>query len=382
MMEPVIRAAVERGASDIHVKGGDFVRARITGKLMPLTKQKLTPDQARTFALSVLPNERVREQIDNLQDFDCSWGIDGLTRFRVNVMRQRGSFNVILRVIPYNAPTLEGLGLPAVLSTIADSERGLILVTGVTGSGKSSTMAAMLQHMNNHSYRHIVTLEDPIEFLHRDNLCSISQREIGTDTESFYRGLRAALRQDPDVIQIGEMRDAETIDIALKAAETGHLVISTLHTKDATSTVARLISAFPAEEQQTVRYRLADALDAVISQRLLPRRGAKGRVVAAEVMRSTGAIRDCIQEEAKTSEIRDYIAAGRDTYQMQTFDQHLAELVRQGAVDFGVARAAASNPSDFELQARLSAGGMPDDAAPSGGGGMDGFMPGGFGDGR
>ena len=378
MLEPVIRAAVERGASDIHVKGGDFVRARITGKLMPLTRQKLTPDQARAFALTVLPNDRVREQVDSLQDFDCSWGVDGLTRFRVNVMRQRGSFNVILRVIPYNVPTLEELGLPPVLATIAEAERGLILVTGVTGSGKSSTMAAMIQHMNHHSFRHIVTLEDPIEFLHRDHHCSISQREIGSDTESFYRGLRAALRQDPDVIQIGEMRDAETIDIALKAAETGHLVISTLHTKDAASTIARLISAFPAEEQQTIRYRLADALDAVISQRLLPRRDRKGRVVAAEIMRSTGAIQDCIREEAKTSEIPDYVAAGRDTYHMQTFDQHLAELVRQGAVDFGVARAAATNPSDFELQARLSAGGVPGavESPPAAGGGMEGFVSG------
>jgi len=379
MMEPVIRAAVERGASDIHLKGGDFVRARITGKLAPLTKQRLTPDQAREFVLTVLPNDRVRAEIDNLQDFDCSWGIDGLTRFRVNVMRQRGSFNVILRVIPFDVPTLETLGLPAVVSQIASAERGLVLVTGVTGSGKSSTMAAMIQHMNQSSHRHIVTLEDPIEFLHRDHLCSVSQREIGSDTESFHRGLRSALRQDPDVIQIGEMRDAETIDIALKAAETGHLVISTLHTKDATSTVARLISAFPAEEQQTVRYRLADALDAVISQRLLPRSDRTGRVVAAEILRNTGAIQDCIRDEAKTSEIKDYVAAGRDTYHMQTFDQHLADLVRQGAVDFGVARAAASNPSDFELQARLSAGGVPPAGArtASGDGGMmEGFSSG------
>ncbi|HYJ77977.1 MAG TPA: ATPase, T2SS/T4P/T4SS family, partial [Longimicrobiaceae bacterium] len=203
-MESVIRAAVERGASDIHVKGGDFIRARISGKLTPLTKQKLPPDQARAFALRVLPNDRVRGEIDSLQDYDCSWGIDGLTRFRVNIMRQRGSFNVILRVIPYNAPTLESLGLPAVLAKIALAERGLILVTGVTGSGKTSTMAGMVQEMNQHTYRHIVTLEDPIEFLHRDNLCSVSQREIGSDTESFHRGLRAALRQDPDVILVGE----------------------------------------------------------------------------------------------------------------------------------------------------------------------------------
>ncbi len=379
MMEPVIRAAVERGASDIHVKGGDFVRARIAGKLTPLTKQKLTPEQSRAFALAVLPTERAREQIDTLQDYDCSWGIDGLTRFRVNVMKQRGSFNVILRVVPYDVPTLEFLGLPEVVRQVAAAERGLVLVTGVTGSGKSSTMAGMIQHMNHHSHRHIVTLEDPIEFLHRDNLCSVSQREIGSDTESFQRGLRAALRQDPDVIQIGELRDPETIDTALKAAETGHLVISTLHTKEATSTVARLISAFPPEEQQTVRYRLAEALHAVISQRLLPRADRKGRVVAVEVLLNTAAIADCIRDESRTAEIRDHMAGGVDTYGMQTFDQHLARLVQQGVVDFNVARAAATNPSDFELQARLSAGGMPAQPPPSMGM-MDGLVPGGFGE--
>ena len=373
-IEAVIRAAVERGASDIHVKGGDFVRARITGKLMPITKQKLAPDQARTFARSVLPNDRVRSQLDTLQDFDCSWGIDGLTRFRVNVMRQRGSFNIILRVIPYDPPTLEQLGLPPIVQQIAMAERGLVLVTGVTGSGKSSTMAGMVQHMNGLTHRHVVTLEDPIEFLHRDNSCSISQREIGADTESFQRGLRAALRQDPDVIQIGEMRDAETIDTALKAAETGHLVMSTLHTKEATSTIARLISAFPPEEQQTVRYRVAESLHAVISQRLLPRADRRGRVVAVEILLNTAAIQDCIRDETRTTEIRDHIAAGRDTYGMQTFDQHLAELVRAGTVDFNVARAAASNPSDFELSARLGSGGS---GAVSHGSGMDGLIPGG-----
>jgi len=222
-----------------------------------------------------------------------------------------------------------------------------------------------------------VTLEDPIEYLHEDKASIINQREIGSDTESFHRGLRSALRQDPDVIQIGEMRDAETIDTALKAAETGHLVISTLHTKEATSTVARLISAFPPEEQQTVRYRLAEALHAVISQRLLPRADKQGRVVAVEVLLNTAAIADCIRDEAHTAEIRDYIAAGGDTYGMQTFDQHLAELVRRGTIDFNVARAAASNPSDFELAARLGAA-----PAPVSGGMMEGLMPGGFGEGR
>ncbi len=353
-METIIQTAVQRGASDIHIKGGDFVRARINGALVPLTKQKLTPEHSRAFALKVLPTDRVRQTIEDLQDYDCSWGLAGVGRFRVNVMRQRGSFNIILRVIPYEVPTLDKLGLPGVVERIALAERGLILVTGVTGSGKSSTLAAMIQHMNIHTRRHIVTLEDPIEFLHRDQNCSVSQREVGSDTESFRRGLRAALRQDPDVIQIGEMRDAETIDIALKAAETGHLVVSTLHTKDATNTVGRLISSFPPEEQHTVRLRLADALYAVISQRLLPRKGGKGRAVAAEVMVRSGTIEDCIRDAEKTAEIRDHIAAGRETYGMQTFDQHLADLVRSGDVDFATAREAASNPSDFELKARLA----------------------------
>jgi twitching motility protein PilT len=385
-MEDVIKHAVERGASDIHVKGGDHVRARINGALVPITKQKLTPAQSKAFALHVLPNEEAKAGIEQLQDYDTSWGIDGLTRFRVNIMRQRGSFNIILRVVPYDVPTLDKLGLPEVVARIALAERGLILVTGVTGSGKSSTMAAMIQHMNQNSRRHIVTLEDPIEFLHRDGHCSISQREVGSDTESFRRGLRAALRQDPDVIQIGEMRDSETIDIALKAAETGHLVISTLHTKDATNTIARLISAFPPEEQQTVRHRLADALHAVISQRLLPKKGG-GRALAAEVLLRTGTIEDCIRDEARTTEIRDYIEEGTDTYGMQTFDQHLARLVQSDAVDFKVAREAASNPGDFDLKIRLasptghapaSTGDTGGGASESGTGGMmEGFTTGG-----
>ncbi|MBD0318971.1 MAG: Flp pilus assembly complex ATPase component TadA, partial [Gemmatimonadetes bacterium] len=196
-MEQIIRGAVERGASDIHIRGGDVVRARIGGKLLPLTKQKLSPEQARAFVLTVVASPGMRDRIDLIQDYDCSWGVHGVGRFRVNVMKQRGSFVVVLRVIPYEIPTLDKLGLPAVVSKIALAERGLILVTGVTGSGKSSTLAAMIQHMNIHTRRHIVTLEDPIEFLHRDQNCSVSQREVGSDTESFRRGLRAALRQDP-----------------------------------------------------------------------------------------------------------------------------------------------------------------------------------------
>jgi twitching motility protein PilT len=356
-MEKIIEAAIERGASDIHIKAGDVFRARINGQLIPLTKQRLTPEQTRSIALKLIPHEHDRERIDTLQDYDCSWGIPGLGRFRVNLLRQRGSFMIVMRVIPFDIPTFEQLGLPRVVADIASQERGLILVTGVTGSGKSSTQAAMLGYMNQHMRRHVVTLENPIEFLHRDANCSFTQREVGMDTESFRVGLRAALRQDPDVVLIGEMRDSESIDIALKAAETGHLVISTVHTRDAASTISRLVAVFPRDEQQMVRLRLADSLQAVISQRLLPKKDGKSRVLAAEVMVVTGTIRDCISDPERLSEIRDHIAAGRVTYGMQTFDQHLMELVRNDIVDYAIAKAAATNPGDFELQAQMFDGG-------------------------
>lgn len=349
-MESVIRAAVERGASDIHIKGGDFIRARISGKLTPLTKQKLPPDQARAFTLKVLPNDRVREQIDSLQDFDCSWGIDGLTRFRVNVMRQRGSFNVILRVIPYNAPTLEGLGLPAVLSKIALAERGMILVTGVTGSGKSSTMAAMVQEMNQKSYRHIVTLEDPIEFLHRDLKSMVSQREVGADTLSFHDALRHVLRQDPDVIMLGEIRDRPSMETVLKAADTGHMVMSTLHTTDAAQTINRIISFFPPHQHAEIRAVVANALKAIVSLRLIPRHDRPGRVPAAEVLVNSATISELIRGGEALHTIPDHIAEGRVSYGMQTFDQSLLELYRKGWISYEWAMHYASNPSEFALR--------------------------------
>ncbi|HYW08241.1 MAG TPA: ATPase, T2SS/T4P/T4SS family, partial [Longimicrobium sp.] len=220
-VQRIIQTAVQRGASDLHIKAGDVFRARINGSLTPFTKQRLTPEQTRAIALQLIPHDRDRARIDELNDYDCSWGIPGVGRFRVNILRQRGSFMIVMRVIPFEIPTFEALGLPAVLADIASQERGLILVTGVTGSGKSSTQAAMLGYMNQNMRRHIVTLENPIEFLHRDANCSITQRDVGIDTDSFRIGLRAALRQDPDVILIGEMRDTESIDIALKSAETG-----------------------------------------------------------------------------------------------------------------------------------------------------------------
>jgi len=349
-MIEIFKAAIEKGASDIHLKSGDVVRARLHGKLIPMTQQKLSPEQVKGLALKLIPRESDRENIDELLDYDCSWGVPGLGRFRVSIFRQRGSFGIVMRAIPFEIPTFEDLKLPPVLSRISDEERGLVLVTGITGSGKSSTMAAMVHHINGRYQRHIVTLENPIEFLHRDQMSSITQRDIGTDTASFMSGLRSALRQDPDVILIGEMRDIVTIDTGIKAAETGHLVISTLHTQNAFQTITRMLAVFKPEEQQMMRTRLAETLQAVVSQRLLPRKDGKGRVAACEVMVVTGTVQDCIEDPARTHEIPDLIEEGREQYGSQSFDQHLMDLVRSDQVDFDVAKQNANNPADFDLK--------------------------------
>ena len=351
-MEKIIKAAVDRGASDLHIKAGDVFRARIDGKLVPLTKQRLTPDQTKAIAQRLISNEDDRGRIDKLRDYDCSWGMPGIGRFRVNILRQRSSFMIVMRVIPFDVPTFESLKLPAVLAEVASAERGMILVTGVTGSGKSSTMAAIINHINQTQQRHILTLENPIEFLHRDISCSVTQREIGTDTDDFRMGLRAALRQDPDVVLIGEMRDAETIDTAMKAAETGHVLVSALHTPDTVTTVNRIISMFPPEEQEIARQRLSDALHAVVSQRLLPRVDGQGRVAALEVMICTDIARDMIKDAERTAELPDYIGDSREKYGMQTFDQHLFDLVTDGVVSYETAVAAASDRADFERLTR------------------------------
>lgn len=350
-IERIIKAAVERGASDVHIKAGDVVRARIDGRLVVLTKQALTADQTRAISLHFMMSDTERATIDTLKDHDCSWHSPGVGRFRVNIMRQRGAHSIVMRVIPENVPTFQTLKLPPVLDRIAHTERGMVLVTGVTGSGKSSTMAALVNAINASYEKHILTLENPIEFIHADLKSSVTQREVGIDTDSFRMGLRAALRQDPDVILIGEMRDPETIDTAMKAAETGHLLISTLHTPDAQSTIMRIVAMFPPDEQTVVRMRLAESLHAVVSQRLLPRANGQGRVVACEVMIVTSTIRDLIAE-GNIVEIRDYIADGAQ-YGMRTFDQHLTELVNGNEVTFDVAKAAATNPADFELGFRM-----------------------------
>ncbi|MGH7482174.1 MAG: type IV pilus twitching motility protein PilT [Longimicrobiales bacterium] len=354
-MIEILKAAVQRGASDLHIKAGDVVRARIQGELVPITKQRLNGEQTKQLALQFIPNSEDKARIDDLTDYDCSFGAPGVGRFRVNILRQRGAFSIVLRVIPFDVPSLDELGLPPVLKTLSLLDRGLVLVTGVTGSGKSTTLAAMLHHINQNRRKHIISLEDPIEFLHRDMNSSMTQREVGTDTRSFSTGLRAALREDPDVVLVGEMRDTETIDIAMKAAETGHLVLSTLHTQNAVKTMSRIIAVFPPHEQQMVRVRLSESLNAVMSQRLLPRKDGRGRVAAAEIMVVTGTIRDAIRDPARVDEIHDFIAEGREQYGSQTFDQHLMDLVAQDMVAFDVAKAAASNPADFELKVRTLA---------------------------
>jgi len=368
-VEQIIKAAIDRGASDLHIKAGDVFRARIDGKLVPLTKQRLTPEQTRAIALRLMPNEDDRARLDKLHEYDCSWGVPGVGRFRVNILRQRSSFMIVMRVIPFDIPTFESLKLPSILTTIAAAERGMILVTGITGSGKSSTMAAILNHINQTNQKHVVTLENPIEFLHRDINSSITQREIGVDTEDFRAGLRAALRQDPDVILIGEMRDVETLDTAMKAAETGHLVISTLPTPDAVTTVSRVLAMFPAEEQEIARLRLAETLQAVVAQRLLPRADGHGRAAAVEVLICTAAARDIIRDAGRVAELYDYIREAGEQYGMQTFDQHLMDLVGDEVITYETALAAATKPADFELQMRTlrrrSRTAEPAEAAPA-----------------
>ncbi len=351
----VLKKAQEMDVSDIHLCVGTPWKYRLNGDIVPI-KALSTLQPSETEALArhiILMSRNVAEaKLDGfmhlLKDYDCSYSLRGVSRFRVNICRQRGTFSIVLRVIPFEAPTIQGLGLPGVISDIAMEERGLILITGVTGSGKSTTMAAMIDAMNKSRPCKIVTIEDPIEFLHNEKKASVIQREVGSDTNSFGKALRAALRQDPDVILVGEMRDRETIDIALKAAETGHLVLSTLHTMDAPKTIQRISSVFDLSEQKVLRIRLAETLKAVVSQRLIPRCDTRERIAVFEIMRQTLAIQDCIKDPGKTETIRDLITSGKSQYGMQTFDQHLLKLYNEGKIDLDTAKSASSSGADFE----------------------------------
>jgi twitching motility protein PilT len=346
-IDQFLKSMVKENVSDLHFKVGSPPKVRLDGELIPVKYKNLTPEDTQSLAFSMM-DERQKEFFNKKHELDFSYSLSGVARFRVNVFKQRGAYAIVMRIIPTEIPTIEQLKLPGIIKKIALEPRGMILVTGVTGSGKSTTLAAMINFINSIKKAHIITIEDPIEFVYSDNLSSVNQREIGSDTDSFADALRAALRQDPDVILVGEMRDTETISVAIKAAETGHLVFSTLHTTDAKGTVTRIIDTFPPHQQQQIRYQLSDNIKGVISQRLLPLKDGKGRIVAAEIMVSTPTIRNCIEEPEKTGQIKDIIEAGRSQYKSQSFDQHLTELYKNGLITMEVAVENSTNPSDFQ----------------------------------
>jgi twitching motility protein PilT len=348
MLLRYLNGAVQLGASDIHLRAGSPPVFRINKTLRPSREEPLSADDTRTLCQLIIPDKKVLATIDEVKDYDTSYSLPGKCRFRVNIYKQRNTFSLVLRVIPDEIPTFEQLLLPPQAVELADYSRGLVLVTGAAGTGKSSTLAAIINHINQTRATHVVTIEDPIEFLHKDNRASISQREVGPDTADFNNALRAALRQDPDVILVGEMRDLETIDIALKAAETGHLVFSTVHTPDATKSVGRLIAVFPPEEQQMVRIRLAENLRATLSQRLIPRADGDGMVVAVELMKVTGTVEDAIRKPELTATLKDIIEKSREQYGMVSFDQSLTDLFKGELITLETAKRYATNPSDFE----------------------------------
>ena len=350
LMDEFLKIAIEKDASDLHFKAGNHPILRINGTLVPLTGyprlasadcEELTGQMLTDFQL-----KRLREDLD----IDFAYSLTGFGRFRGNVFYQRGSLAIALRIIPLEVKTVRQLLLPEVLEKVAMFQRGLVLVTGTTGSGKTTSLAAMLDHINTFRRENIITIEDPIEYLHKDKKSTISQREVGMDVNGFARGLRSCLREDPDVILVGEMRDLDTIDTALLAAETGHLVLSTLHTLDAPESINRIISVFPPHHQRQVRLQLSSILKAIISMRLVPRMDGQGRVPAVEIMITTPYIQECVAEKEKTGLIRDAISAGVSQYGMQTFDQSIYQLYRDGYISFEQGMKYSTNPENFKLR--------------------------------
>jgi twitching motility protein PilT len=346
----LLKVAVDNGASDLHLKVGSFPMMRLRGGLVPASEEKKLDHEDLMAMSAAIMSTAQREKFRESQEVDLAYSVPGLGRFRCNIFQQRGTVGLVLRVIPMRIRTIDELGLPPVLKRIADEERGLVLVTGTTGSGKSTTLAAMIDYINRSRAAHVMTVEDPIEFLHRDEQSMVNQREVAVDTRSFAHALRSALRQDPDVILVGEMRDFETIETGLLAAETGHLVFSTLHTLDATETINRIIAVFPPHQQKQIRLQLASVLKAVISQRLIPKVDGKGRAPAVEVMISTPFIRDCIVDKEKTHLIPGAISAGTSQYGMQTFDQSIFNLFQDKLISYEEALRWASNVDEFKLR--------------------------------
>ncbi len=346
----ILKVAVERKASDVHLKVGAHPVLRMDGRLQVMTEfKRMMQEDTIAMAFSMM-SSRQKERFKHALETDIAYSVPGLGRFRCNIFQQRGSVGIVLRLIPSRIQTFKELMLPPVLEKICEEQRGLVLVTGTTGSGKSTSLASMIDYINTRRIEHVMTIEDPIEFLHRDKKSIINQREVDVDTKQFSVALRSALRQDPDVILVGEMRDYETIETALLAAETGHLVLSTLHTLDATETVNRVISVFPPHQQKQIRLQLASVLKAIVSMRLLPRADGLGRVPAVEVLIATAYIRDCIENKEKTKLIRDAITQGTSQYGMQTFDQSLYLLYKNGLITLEEALRRATNPDEFKLK--------------------------------
>lgn len=349
-LNEILAIGVKAKGSDIHIKTGLPPIVRIDGKLHPIPNApRLTPDGVSGMASAIM-NDRQRKHFAENFEVDLSYGVPGLGRFRVSVYSQRGTVAMVFRAISMSVPSMEALNLPPILKKLCMEDRGLILVTGTTGSGKSTTLAAMIDYINENRSSNIITIEDPVEYLHRDKKSIISQREVGFDTLSFAGALKGALRQDPDVILVGEMRDHETIETALTAAETGHMVMSTLHTLDASETVNRIISVFPPYHQRQIRTQLSSVIKGVISQRLVPKAEGKGRVPAVEIMIGTARIRECIYDEEKTKQIPEAISQGVVSYGMQSFDQSLMQLYSKKLITYEEALRQSSNPDDFALK--------------------------------
>jgi twitching motility protein PilT len=351
----VLQTMAQQGGSDLHLKIGRPPTMRLNGELVAMDLPPLKPEDLRSIGEQIIPPKQRRE-FDEAKDADFAIGVPGVGRFRVNVYQQRGSLAYAFRAIAFQALSMEELNLPAVLKDIALKPRGLVLVTGITGSGKSTALASMIQFVNENKHANVITIEDPIEFLHRDIKCHINQREVGTDTTSFGQALRRVLRQDPDIIMIGEIRDLETLEIALKAADTGHMVFSTLHTMDATQTINRILSFYPPHEQADIRFQLSTALQAVICLRLVPRSDKAGRIPATEILVNSAAVSENIRDASKALAIPDLIREGMVQYGMQSFDQSLLNWYKQGVISYESALAASTSPSEFALRVQGVAG--------------------------
>jgi twitching motility protein PilT len=351
-IESLLKKAFDMKASDLHIKAGSKPIIRTSGNLMSMEDEKrITAEDSSEIAMHIM-NDKQKEEFRRNKDMDIAYSIPGYGRFRCNCFVQRGSVSIVFRVIPMTILEFEALHLPAILKKIAMEPRGLVLVTGTTGSGKSTTLASIIDYINTHKTQNVITIEDPIEYLHKDKNSIVSQREIGNDTDTFSSALRAAMRQDPDVILVGEMRDFETIKTALIAAETGHLVLSTLHTVDAVETINRIISVFPPYQHKQIRTQLASVLRAIVSMRLVPKAEEEGMVPAVEVLIATETIKGCIDEPEKTKQIPEFIAEGVSQYGMQTFDQSLLSLYGEGLITYEAAISRATHPDDFALRVK------------------------------